>query len=156
LLNPLPPFVIGHAHFDNGLARRARSCGHAVVDATRSVVAIHQSHDSTHVAGDSDETYGGEEATHNLRLVGTKNNLFLRNDTSHTCDDATHTLYHRGRPVPYLGSKFRIRARAGFEGWINEDCGTMFPIVRAVCLVRKRLGLLDLRERCLRGRIARN
>ncbi len=153
LFDPLPPFLIGRANFDNWLVWRARSRRHPVVDATRSVVAIHQSHDYSHVAGGRDEAYSGEEAAHNLLLAGVKNNPFLRSDTFYTLDDATHKLYRRGRPVPYLGSKFRLHARARFTGWVNEDYGALFPLAHALYLLRKRLGLLDLRERW--GRFAR-
>jgi hypothetical protein len=155
LFDPLPPFLIGRANFDNWLVWRARSRGHPVVDATRSLVAVHQSHDYSHVAGGRDEAYSGEEAEHNLLLAGVKNNPFLRSDTFYTLDDATHRLYRWGRPVPYLASKFRIHARARFTGWVNEDYGALFPLAHALYLLRKRLGLLDLRERWFGGRFAR-
>ena len=45
LFDPVPPFLIGRAGLDNWLVWRACASGHPVVDATRSVVAIHQSHD---------------------------------------------------------------------------------------------------------------
>jgi hypothetical protein len=156
LFDPLPPFLIGRANFDNWLVWRARSRGHPVVDATRSVVAIHQWHDYSHVAGGRDEAYGGKEAEHNLLLAGVQNNPFLRSDTFYTLDDASHKLYRRGRPVPYLGSKFRLRARARFTGWVNEDYGALFPLMRCLYLARKRLGLLGLRERWFGGRFARD
>ena len=155
LFDPLPPFLIGRANFDNWLVWRARSRRHSVVDATRGVVAIHQSHDYSHVAGGRDEAYSGEEAEYNLLLAGVKNNPFLRGDTFYTLDDATHRLYRRGRPVPYLGSRFRVQARARSTGWVNEDYGALFPLAHALYLLRKRLGLLDLRERWFGGRFAR-
>lgn len=155
LFDPLPPFLIGRANFDNWLVWRARSRRHPVVDATRSVVAIHQSHDYSHVAGGRDEAYSGEEAEHNLLLAGVQNNPFLRSDTFYTLDDATHKLYRRGRPGPHLGSISRIRAKARFTGWLNEDYGALFPLAHALYLVRKRLGLLDLRERWFGGSVAR-
>ena len=156
LFDPLPPFLIGRANFDNWLVWRARSRGHPVVDATRSVVTVHQSHDYSHVAGGRDEAYGGEEATHNLSLAGVQNNPFLPTDTFYSLDDATHRLYRRGRPIPYLGSKFRLQARARFTGWVHEDYGALFPLAHALYLLRKRLGLLELRERWFGGRFARD
>ena len=50
LFDPLPPFVVGRARFDNWLVWQARQRG-AVVDATRAVVAVHQRHDYAHVDG---------------------------------------------------------------------------------------------------------
>jgi hypothetical protein len=155
LFDPLPPFLIGRANFDNWLVWRARSRSYPVVDATRGVTAIHQSHDYSHVAGGRDEAYSGEEAAYNLRLAGVRNNPFLRSDTFYSLDDATHRLYGRGRPIPYPGSKFRLHARARFTGWVNEDYGALFPLAHALYLLRKRLGLLDLRNRCFGGRFAR-
>jgi hypothetical protein len=155
LFDPLPPFLIGRANFDNWLVWRARSRHHPVVDATRGVAAIHQSHDYSHVPGGRDEAYGGEEAEHNLLLAGVQNNPSVWSDTFYTLDDATHKLYHRGRPIPYLGSKARIRARARAGGWVDEDYGTLYPVAHALYLVRRRLGLLDLRERWFGGRFAR-
>jgi hypothetical protein len=156
LFDPLPPFLIGRANFDNWLVWRARSRRHPVVDATRGVVAIHQSHDYSHVAGGRDEAYSGAEAAHNLALAGVQNNPFLRSDTFYSLDDATHRLYRGGRPIPYLGSKFRIQARARFKGWVHEDYGALFPLAHALYLLRKRLGLLGLRERWRGGRFARD
>lgn len=155
LFDPLPPFLIGRANFDNWLLWRARSRRRPVVDATPSVVAIHQSHDYSHVPGGRDEAYSGEEAQHNLLLAGVQNNPFLRSDTFYTLDDATHKLYRRGRPIPYLGSKARIRAKARSTGWVNEDYGALYPLAHALYLARERLGLLDLRERWFGGRFAR-
>lgn len=155
LFDPLPPFLIGRANFDNWLVWRARSRSHPVVDATPSVVAVHQSHDYSHVAGGRDEAYTGKEAAYNLRLAGVENNPFSRSDTFYSLDDATHRLYRRGRPIPHLGSKSRIRARARYTGWVNEDYGALFPLARALYLLRRRLGLLDLRERWFGGRFAR-
>jgi hypothetical protein len=156
LFDPLPPFLIGRAGFDNWLVWRARKRRHPVVDATRRVVAIHQSHDYSHVAGGQKETYDGEEARYNLRLAGARNNPFIKNDALFSLDDATHRLYRRGRPVPYLGSVLRIRARVRFTGWLVYEHGALFPLLHTVYLLRKRLGLLDLRERWFGGRFARS
>ena len=155
LFDPLPPFLIGRANFDNWLLWRARSRRRPVVDATPSVVAIHQSHDYSHVPGGREEAYSGEEAEHNLLLAGVQNNPFLPSDTFYTLDDATHKLYRRGRPIPYLGSKARLRAKARSTGWVSEDYGPLYPVAHALYLARKRLGLLDLRERWFGGRLAR-
>jgi hypothetical protein len=156
LFDPLPPFLVGRAGFDNWLVWRARDRGHPVVDATRRVVAIHQSHDYSHVAGGQKAAYNGEEAHYNLRLAGARNNPFIRGDALFSLDDATHRLYRRGRPVPYPGSILRIRARARFTKWVVDDQGKLFLLEHAVYLLRKRLGLLNLRERWFGGRFARS
>ena len=61
LFNPVPPFLIGRACSTTGLSG-ARERGRPVVDATQSIVAVHQSHDYSHVPGGLDEAYYRTEA----------------------------------------------------------------------------------------------
>ena len=110
LFDPVPPFAIGRAGFDNWLVWRARAGGHPVVDATRRIVAVHQSHDYLHVPGGQEEAYSGAEAERNIRLAGGKEHIY-------SLHDATHRLLARGRPIPYLGSTFRARERARRAKW---------------------------------------
>jgi hypothetical protein len=105
LFDPLPPFLIGRACFDNWLVWRARERRRPVVDATRSVVAVHQSHDYSHVPGGFDEAYYGEEARYNEQLAGGREHIY-------SLHDATHRLYPKGPPLPYWGSMFRAREKA--------------------------------------------
>jgi hypothetical protein len=100
----VPPFLIGRACFDNWLVWRIRDVGDPVIDATRSVVAVHQHHDYSHIAGGFDEAYYGEEAKQNERLAGGREHIY-------TLHDATHRLHRLGRPLPYWGSVFRARER---------------------------------------------
>ena len=105
LFDPVPPFLIGRACFDNWLVWRARDLDRPVVDATPSVVAVHQSHDYSHVGGGLEEAYGGPEARYNEHLAGGREHIY-------SLHDATHRLYPNGRPVRYWGSTFRARERA--------------------------------------------
>jgi hypothetical protein len=157
LFDPVPPFLIGRACFDNWLVWRARDRGHPVVDATRSVVAIHQSHDYSHVAGGKNAAYYGEEALYNRGLAGVGKNPYVPAPaaTLYSLDDATHRLDSRGHAEPYLWSTLRIRARARFAKWLI-DVKIVIPLLESIFLLRKRLGLLDLRTRWFGGRFARN
>ena len=110
LFDPVPPFLIGRAGLDNWLVWRACASGHPVVDATRSVVAIHQSHDYSHTRGGRAGAYSGAEALRNRQLAGGKEHLY-------SLHDATHRLRPLGRPVPYWGSAFRLRERARRARW---------------------------------------
>jgi hypothetical protein len=101
----IPPFLIGRACFDNWLVWRVRQQRHPVVDATRSVVAVHQSHDYSHVPGGLEEAYYGDEAKYNERLAGGREHIY-------SLHDASHRLYPAGRPRRYWGSTFRARERA--------------------------------------------
>ncbi len=101
----IPSFLIGRACFDNWLVWSVREQGDPVVDATRSVVAVHQSHDYSHMPGGLDETYYGEEAKYNERLAGGREHIY-------SLHDATHRLYAAGRPRRYPASTFRAREKA--------------------------------------------
>ena len=105
LFDPVPPFLIGRACFDNWLVWRARERGRPVVDATQSIVAVHQSHDYSHVPGGLDEAYYGTEARYNEQLAGGRKHMY-------SLHDATHKLYPKGRTLPYWGSVFRAREKA--------------------------------------------
>lgn len=102
---PMPPFLIGRACFDNWLVWRVRDLAEPVVDATRAVVAVHQSHDYAHVPGGFEEAYYGEEALHNEQLAGGRSHIY-------SLHDATHRLYKKGRPRRYWASTFRAREKA--------------------------------------------
>jgi hypothetical protein len=102
LFDPMPPFLIGRACFDNWLVWRARERGRPVVDVTRSIVAVHQSHDYSHIPGGLEEAYYGAEARYNEQLAGGRQHIF-------SLHDATHRLYRSGPPVRYWGSILRTR-----------------------------------------------
>jgi hypothetical protein len=82
-LDPIPPFVVGRAGYDNWLVWRGRQRG-PVIDASRAVVAIHQTHDYEHVAGGKDGAYYGPEAAANLELAGGSRHVYTLLDASHT------------------------------------------------------------------------
>lgn len=98
------PFAVGRPPFDNWLVWRARAEGALVVDATRSVHAIHQSHDYGHVRGGFDETRRGAEAHANWVLAGGKSRIYTR-------FDATHLLTPTGLRRN-LGATLRAKERA--------------------------------------------
>ena len=100
----LPPFLIGRACFDNWLVWRARQVG-PVVDATRFLVSVHQSHDYSHVPGGLDEAYYGDEAKWNERLAGGRSYIY-------SLHDATHRLGPNGALRRYWGSTLRARENA--------------------------------------------
>jgi hypothetical protein len=105
LYNDIPPFAIGRAVFDNWLVWKARDEGADVIDATKAVVSVHQSHDYTHVAGGLQEVYYGVEARHNEWLAGGREHVY-------SLHDATHRIRASGRVLPYFGSTFRAREKA--------------------------------------------
>jgi hypothetical protein len=75
LWSAMPPFALGRLVWDNWLVYAARAGGAQVVDATPSVLAVHQNHDYSHYApGRPAEGYAaierGQEAARNRALAG--------------------------------------------------------------------------------------
>jgi hypothetical protein len=109
LFDPIPPFAVGRARFDNWLVWRARQRG-VVVDATRAVLAVHQRHEYAHVAGGQAEAHFGPEAKRNLELAGGKSRLYTIYDASHRLDDELRVRRH-------LGATLRARENARKVSW---------------------------------------
>jgi hypothetical protein len=109
LFNPVPPFLVGRARFDNWLVWRARQFA-VVVDASDAVVAVHQRHDYAHLAGGFREAHFGAEADRNLELAGGKRHLY-------TIHDASHRLAADGRLRRNLGSIGRLRENRRKIAW---------------------------------------
>jgi len=71
----IPPFALGRTVWDNWLVADAIRRGVAVIDATCTVVAIHQNHDYSHLPGGKSEVWQGTEAKRNLALAGGYGNI---------------------------------------------------------------------------------
>jgi hypothetical protein len=109
LFDPMPPFAIGRAAFDNWMIWRARQAG-PVIDATAAVVAIHQPHAYGHLGGGKDEAYYGEEAEENRRLAGGRKRIYTLHDASHRLEQ--DLSWHRNP-----GSILRVRETARKTAW---------------------------------------
>jgi hypothetical protein len=109
LFDPLPPFLVGRAGFDNWMIWKGRQLG-PVIDATDAVVAIHQPHDYAHLAGGKDQAYYGEEARRNVALGGGKAHTYTLHDVSHKM--RADLSIHRN-----LGSILRTRETLRKIGW---------------------------------------
>ncbi len=109
LFDPVPPFVIGRARFDNWLVWRGRQRG-VVVDASAAVIAVHEEHDYAHVDGGLHEAHFGVEAAHNLELAGGKRHLF-------TIYDSSHRLTENGRVRRHFGAAGRVRENLRKGAW---------------------------------------
>ena len=109
LFDPLPPFLVGRAGFDNWMIWKARQLG-PVIDATAAVIAIHQPHDYAHLADGKNEAYYGEEAKQNVALGGGKAHTYTLHDASHRM--RADLSIHRN-----LGSVLRAREIVRKVGW---------------------------------------
>ncbi len=85
----LPAFGIGRLWWDNWLIGKALASGKAVVDASSSVVAIHQNHDYSHHPQGRQGLWAGEEQQRNMELAGGPSRL-------RTMEDATFLLEPEG------------------------------------------------------------
>ena len=83
----IPPFAIGRTSWDNWLVYAARATGVPVIDATNSIMAIHQNHDYSHRLHNNDSVWYGPEAKHNLSLAGGTDHLFDIKDANYMLED---------------------------------------------------------------------
>ncbi len=79
-----PPFIVGRPGWDNWFVSEALRKRHAVVDATDKVLAIHQNHDFSHLAGGHKEARHGLEARYNIeKASGSKIEIRSIADTTY-------------------------------------------------------------------------
>jgi len=79
----IPPFALGRTMWDNWLVYSARARGIAVVDATRSILAVHQNHGYGPQVRAYDWVWNGPEAKRNLELAGGLDHYFTNEDATH-------------------------------------------------------------------------
>lgn len=98
-LEQLPPFAVGRPYWDNWFLYHARKLGIPVIDATQSVLSIHQNHDYVHVALVKGDGSRGIEGDQNLQLIKTLN------DDAFKILAATHLMMEKGI-TPVSGTKY--------------------------------------------------
>ena len=76
LFYEMPEFAIGRAGWDNWMIYHALQQGWPVIDATPSLMVIHQSHDYSHLPGGLPH-YNLEESQHNMALAGGPNHMYM-------------------------------------------------------------------------------
>ena len=75
----IPPFAVGRAGWDNWMIFHARKQRWPVIDATASVLVVHQSHDYAHLP-QGQAHYRLPETDENLRLAGGRRRIFRLSD----------------------------------------------------------------------------
>jgi hypothetical protein len=94
----IPPFAIGRAGWDNWMIYAARRQHWPVIDATSSLMVIHQEHDYGHLPGGQPH-YRLPETAVNVRLAGGRRALF-------SLQDAEYRLVSGHlHPIPKRGQK---------------------------------------------------
>jgi hypothetical protein len=127
LRGQVPDFAVGRPGYDNWLLWKVRSMGVLVVDATETVLAIHENHDYSHHPGGQAGLFRDVEARQNYALL-----------SGHfaTIDNATHKLTPAGlRPNYYhwVALAKRKSSSARSAAW--------FALLDLTRPLRRRLGL---------------
>lgn len=78
----MPSFAIGRAGWDNWMIYGGRRNGWPVIDATESIMIVHQNHDYSHLPGGQPH-YRHPETFENIRLAGGRRAIFELPDVSH-------------------------------------------------------------------------
>jgi glycosyltransferase involved in cell wall biosynthesis len=105
----LPSLVIGRAGYDNALIGFCLKRSVPVVDATFSIIALHQYHDYMHVPGGQKVVLEGSEAMQNKAVIG---RFFSPNITDATWqwrEGRLHRAYGRGDWLRVLERYLRFR-----------------------------------------------
>ncbi len=76
----IPPFAIGRLCWDNWMLYKALNLNIPLIDATESIVVIHQNHDYNHHPEGKKGVFLGEEAEQNLQLLGGKHYTYFMLD----------------------------------------------------------------------------
>jgi hypothetical protein len=133
-LGELLPFAVGRPGWDNWLIFHARRQRIPVVDATRSITAIHQDHGYEHVPDAEGYRWVGPEARANWALA--------QGAPRYSIFHATHVLTARGvRPAfeaRYMRNRWR--GRHDLEGGLEQTARVIAPLVVATRPLRRVLG----------------
>lgn len=106
----IPEFAIGRAGWDNWMIYQARKHRWPVIDATPSVMVIHQNHDYSHLQ-DGIPHYNQFESQQNLELAGGLSHMYMLLDATHQLSEGR---LHKAPPT-------RLRILRSFERWLMPE-----------------------------------
>lgn len=128
----MPDFAIGRAGWDNWMIYHARQQGWPIVDATPSLMVVHQDHDYGHLPGGKPH-YNQAESRQNEAFAGGPANLYMVLDSDKQLIDGKVRA-----PKPNL---LRVLRRA--EVWLmppdGERLGTRWSLARRFRRLRRRI-----------------
>lgn len=127
----IPEFVIGRPQWDNWMIYHACQQGWPVIDATPSVLVVHQNHDYRHLPG-SNPPHGLEEGRRNRKLAGGQKTKYLILDAEYELVDGR--LRH-----PKLTLEWVLRR---FEVWLMRQSwrGIELRVLKVTRRLRKAVG----------------
>lgn len=101
-LEKLLPFAVGRGGWDQWFIYHAHHLKIPVIDASSSVMAVHQNHDYRHVPGNRGAKYEGPETDqHKTMLAG----IHIAFNTHHATHILTEAGIDRARAEPYLSER---------------------------------------------------
>jgi hypothetical protein len=130
LYTDMPDFAIGRAGWDNWAIFKARQSGWDVIDATPSLVVIHQDHDYSHLP-EGRPHYDLEESRLNTALAGGSAQMYTVLDTNKVLLDGKIRS-----PAPSLA---RLLRRAEVLLMNGERQGLRYFLFRRVKRLRRRI-----------------
>ena len=128
----MPPFVVGHSYADGWLLYTARRRGLDLIDATRMVTAVHQSHDYSHIQRGSQGHIIDPQTKRNEELAGGPSRMLIIKDRTHVLTPSgvkpaldgwrlwrllrTAAVLHPALPAP-------VRFALGCVNWAIDQAG---------------------------------
>ncbi len=125
----IPDFAIGRAGWDNWMIYQGLQQRWPVIDATQSLMIVHQNHDYSHLPG-GQAHYDLEETQINAALGGGMQNMYMVLDSSH---EIRHRRVRRARLT--LPRFFRRLERVFYS---PDQQGIRWAITRRLRLLRKK------------------
>jgi hypothetical protein len=115
LYTDVPDFTIGRPAWDNWMVYHARTTWGLALDATRSVLVVHQNHDYYHLPGNK-PPYGSEVAKSNLAKAGGRRCAYHILDTNRELvrGRVRRPKFHLARPLRRLE---RMLITEDMRGW---------------------------------------
>ena len=126
----MPDFAIGRAGWDNWTIYYARSSGWAVIDATPTLMVVHQNHDYSHLP-DGRPHYDLEESHHNAAIGGGLPKMYTVLETNKTLID--------GRIHPARPGALRLLRQVELGLMGERNTGLRWSLARKVRRFRRRL-----------------
>jgi hypothetical protein len=122
----VPNFTIGRPAWDNWMIYHARTTFGMAIDATRSVMVVHQNHDYSHLPGNK-PPYGSDVAKRNLALAGGRKCVYHVLDTNRELINGkvTRPQFSLARVLRRLERAFITEDMAGWRGQVSIRLGKM-------------------------------
>lgn len=128
----LPDFAVGRAGWDNWMIYKALKNKWQVIDATQSLMVVHQEHDYSHLPGGVPH-YDLEETRINAALGGGYANMFMTLDSNYEFVDSAI------RPAKWTRNRILRRLERWFRPDNDKDHGLRWRISRRFRRMRRGL-----------------